>query len=99
MEYYWRVFFCFGEYVFISYGDYHMKKDYNRYCHRLLRIEEIPFLFVFVFRPSALSNVSPAYLSALFKKTREEGNLTVSVSGRGIENKKEYGVKPCHTLS
>ncbi len=34
-----------------------MKKDYNRYCHSLLRIEEIPFLFVFVCRPSALSNI------------------------------------------
>ena len=34
-----------------------MKKDYNRYCHSLLRIEEVPFLFVFVCRPSALSNI------------------------------------------
>ena len=25
--------------------------------------------------------------------------FTVSVSGTGIENKKEYEVKPCHTLS
>ena len=37
-----------------------MKKDYNRYCHSLLRIEEVPFLFVFVCRPSALSNISAA---------------------------------------
>ena len=37
-----------------------MKKDYNRYCHSLLRIEEVPFLFVFVCRPSALSNIRGA---------------------------------------
>ena len=35
-----------------------MKKDYNRCCHSLLRIEEVPFLFVFVCRPSALSNIN-----------------------------------------
>ena len=28
-----------------------MKKDYNRHCHSLLRIEEVPFLFVFVLSP------------------------------------------------
>ena len=27
---------------FISYGNYRMKKDYNCYCHSLLRIEEVP---------------------------------------------------------
>ena len=35
-----------------------MKKDYNRYCHSLLRIEEVPFLLVFVCRPSVLSNIA-----------------------------------------
>ncbi len=38
-----------------------MKKDYNRCCHSLLRIEEVPFLFVFVCRPSALSNIPRFY--------------------------------------
>ena len=38
-----------------------MKKDYNRCCHSLLRIEEAPFLFVFVCRPSALSNICGEY--------------------------------------
>ncbi len=38
-----------------------MKKDYNRCCHSLLRIEEVPFLFVFVCRPSALSNIWRQY--------------------------------------
>ncbi len=42
---------------FISYGNYRMKKDYNRCCHSLLRIEEVPLLFVFVCRPYALSNL------------------------------------------
>ena len=37
-----------------------MKKDYNRCCHSLLRIEEVPFLFVFVCHPSALSNIYSA---------------------------------------
>ena len=42
-----------------------MKKDYNRYCHSLLRIEEVPFLFVFVCRPSALSNIRSVDLCAI----------------------------------
>lgn len=41
----------------ISYGNYRMKKSYNRYGHSLLRIEEVPFLFVFVCHLFALSNI------------------------------------------
>ncbi len=35
-----------------------MEKDYNCYCHSLLRIEEVPLFIVFVCHPSALSSIA-----------------------------------------
>ena len=54
-EYCCWVFLRLWEYGFISYSNYRIKKDYNRYSHSPLRIEKVPFLFVCVCRPSALS--------------------------------------------